>query len=62
MHVSGHGLVEWLQRHACAKLSETIRLAGGEFFREANYLLALIVWVINWQLVRILRGIIRGDP
>ena len=29
MHVSGHGMVEWLQRYACAKLSETIWLAGG---------------------------------
>jgi hypothetical protein len=29
MHVSGHEMVEWVQRYACAKLSETIWLAGG---------------------------------
>ena len=29
MLVSGHGLVEWVQRYACAKLGETIWLAGG---------------------------------
>jgi hypothetical protein len=29
MHVSGHGMVEWVQRYASAKLSETIWLAGG---------------------------------
>jgi len=29
MHVSGHRTVEWVQRYACAKLSETIWLAGG---------------------------------
>jgi hypothetical protein len=29
MHVSGHGMVEWVQRYAFAKLSETIWLAGG---------------------------------
>jgi len=29
MHVSGHGMVGWMQRNACAKLSETIWLAAG---------------------------------
>jgi len=29
MHVSGHGMVEWVQRYSCAKLSETDWLAGG---------------------------------
>jgi hypothetical protein len=29
MHVSGHGMVEWVQRYACAKLSETVWLAEG---------------------------------
>jgi len=30
MHVSGHGMVEWVQRYACAKSSETVWLAGGQ--------------------------------
>ena len=29
MHVSGHRMVEWVQRYACAKLSETVWRAGG---------------------------------
>jgi len=29
MHVLGHGMVEWVHRYACEKLSETIWLAGG---------------------------------
>ena len=29
MHVSGHEMVEWVQRYACAKLSETVWLPGG---------------------------------
>jgi hypothetical protein len=37
LHVSGHGLVEWVQRYACAKLSETIWLAGGRVFTGATY-------------------------
>ena len=32
MHVSGHKMVEWVQGYACAKLSETVWLAGGELF------------------------------
>ena len=36
MHVSGHRMVEWVQSYACAKLSETIWLAGGEFFTGAT--------------------------
>jgi len=28
MHVSGHGMVEWVQRYACAKISGTVWLAG----------------------------------
>jgi hypothetical protein len=32
MHVSGRVMVEWVQRYACAKLSETIWLAGGWVF------------------------------
>jgi len=29
MHVSGHELVQWVQRYACAKLSEIVWLAVG---------------------------------
>ena len=29
MHVSGHKMVEWVHRYACAKFSEIIWLAGG---------------------------------
>ena len=36
MHVSGHGTVEWVQRYACAKLSETNRLAGGWVFHGGD--------------------------
>jgi hypothetical protein len=39
MHVSGHEMVEWVQRHACAtcaKLSETVWLAGSDFFMGAT--------------------------
>jgi len=38
MHVSGHEMVEWVQRYACAKLSETIRLAGGWVIHGGNQL------------------------
>ena len=36
MHVSGHGMVKWVQRYACAKLSETIWLAGGLVFHGGD--------------------------
>jgi len=36
MQVSGHGMVEWVKRYACAKLSETICWQGGEFFTGAT--------------------------
>jgi len=38
MHVSGHGMVEWVQRHACAKLSGTVWLAGGWVFHGGDQL------------------------
>jgi hypothetical protein len=34
--MSGHRLVEWVQRYACAKFSETTRLAGGWAFHGGD--------------------------
>jgi len=36
MHDSGHGMVEWVQRYACAKLSVIIWLAGGRVFHRGD--------------------------
>ena len=38
MHVSGHELMQWVQRYACAKLSETVWLAGGALFMGMAYM------------------------
>ena len=37
MHVSGHGMAEWVQRYASAKLSELFGWQGGEFFTGATF-------------------------
>jgi len=52
MHVSGHGLVEWVQRYTCAKLSETILLAGEWVFYKGNlqYIRYFIVILIRYLL------------
>ena len=33
---TGHGMVEWVQRYGCAKLSETIGLVGGLLFHRGD--------------------------
>ena len=44
MHVSGRGMVEWVQRYACANLSEIFGWQGGEIFTGATLYFRINTW------------------
>ena len=50
MHVSGHEMVEGVQRYACAKLIETIWLAGGWVFHGGD-LVSVVILVQNMLML-----------
>jgi hypothetical protein len=48
MHVSGRGMVEWVQRYACANLSEIFGWQGGEFFTGATLYFRINFRINTW--------------